>query len=104
MTGTTLKSKELKLLLKALPTNLPMANHESRLNRLLNFTLDDEKVEDIGTEGAINRELEAALFDFLPRNDASTEVHSSDKKTLIHRKLANFLYFAWLICANYCTN
>ena len=27
-------------------------------------------------------------------------VHSSEK-TLIHRKLANFLYFAWLICANF---
>jgi hypothetical protein len=70
---STGKFKELKLLLKSLPTNLPIqvANQESRLNRLLNFTLDEETVEDIvGEEGAVNRELEAALFDFLPRNDA----------------------------------
>jgi hypothetical protein len=39
------KFKELKLLLKALPEKLPISDHESRLNRLLGFTLDEEKVE-----------------------------------------------------------
>ena len=42
------KFKELKLLLKALPTNPPISNQESCLNWLLGFTLDEDKVEDIG--------------------------------------------------------
>lgn len=63
-------SRELRLLLKALPTNLPISNQESCLNRLLGFTLDEDKVEDIGEEGTVNQELEAALFDFLLQNDA----------------------------------
>jgi hypothetical protein len=36
----------------------------------LNFSLDDEWVQDVGEEGAINREIEVALKEFLPRNDA----------------------------------
>jgi len=64
------KFKELKLLLRALPESLPICGQESRLNRLLDFVLDEERIKDIGEEGAVNRELEAALFDFLPRNDA----------------------------------
>jgi hypothetical protein len=32
--------------------------------------LDPEWVEDVGEEGAVNQAIEAALFNFLPRNDA----------------------------------
>ena len=63
------KYLQLKQYLKALPDKLPLSPPESRLNRLLNFTLDEGWIIDAGEEAAINRELEAALHDFLPRNE-----------------------------------
>ncbi|EDR00600.1 uncharacterized protein LACBIDRAFT_334075 [Laccaria bicolor S238N-H82] len=63
------KYLQLKQYLKALPDKLPISPPESRLNRLLNFMLDQDWVIDAGEEVAINQELEAALHDFLPRND-----------------------------------
>lgn len=63
------KFKELKAYLKALPENLPVSGPMSKLNRLLQFAPDDDWVNDVGVEGAVNREIEAALGDFLPRNN-----------------------------------
>ena len=63
------KFKELKIYLKALPETLPISTPFSKLIRLQNFVLDDDWVKDIGIEGAVNREIEAALGDFLPRNN-----------------------------------
>jgi hypothetical protein len=34
------------------------------------FSIDEEWVQDVGEEGAVNREIEVALQQFLPRNDA----------------------------------
>jgi hypothetical protein len=53
-----------------LPDMLPAASPESSVNSLLTFSLSPEWVEDVGEEGAVNQALEAALFNFLPRNDA----------------------------------
>ena len=58
------KFKELMIYLKALPETLL-----SILKRLQNFVLEDDWVKDVGIEGAVNREIEAALGDFLPRNN-----------------------------------
>jgi hypothetical protein len=33
------------------------------------FSINEEWVQDVGKEGAINREIEVALQQFLPRND-----------------------------------
>jgi len=63
------KFKELKAYLKALPEILPVSSPTSKLYRLLDFTLDEEWLNDVGIEGAVNREIEAALGDFLPRNN-----------------------------------
>jgi hypothetical protein len=63
------KFKELKAYLKALPENLSVSGPISKLNRLLGFALDDDWVNDVGVEGAVTREIEAALGDFLPRNN-----------------------------------
>jgi hypothetical protein len=63
------KFKELKTYLKALPETLPVSSPMSKLNRLLEFALDEDWVNDVGVEGAVNREIEAALGDFLPRNN-----------------------------------
>ena len=63
------KFKELKEFLKALPETLPISSLTSNLNRLLQFALDKEWVNDVGLEGAFNRGIEAALHDFLPRNN-----------------------------------
>ena len=42
----------------------------SKLNRLLQFAPDhDIWVNDVGVEGAVNREIEAALGDILPLNN-----------------------------------
>jgi hypothetical protein len=67
---STGKLKELKQYLKALPKALPISGPDARVNRLLNFGLDDDWVQDVGEEAAVNRELEVALHDYLPRNDA----------------------------------
>jgi hypothetical protein len=56
--------------LSCLPDTLPTAGPESSVNSLLTFSLSPEWVEDIGEEGAVNQALEAALFNFLPRNEA----------------------------------
>jgi hypothetical protein len=63
------KFKELKIYLKALPKTLPVSTPMSKTNRLLGFVLDEDWVNDVGVEGAVNREIEAALGDFLPRNN-----------------------------------
>ena len=55
--------------LKALPETLPISGPLSKLNKLQNFVLDDDWVKDVGIEGAVNREIEAAPGDFLPRNN-----------------------------------
>ena len=56
--------------LGSLPNTLPITGRESSINALLSFSLNPEWVEDVGEEGAVNQALEAALFQFLPRNDA----------------------------------
>jgi hypothetical protein len=63
------KFKELKTYLAALPETLPLPSDGSKINRLLDFSLDEDWVTDAGVEGALNREIEAALGDFLPRNN-----------------------------------
>ena len=63
------KFRELKTYLAALPKTLPLPSDGSKINRLLDFSLDENWVTDAGVEGALNRELEAALGDFLPRNN-----------------------------------
>jgi hypothetical protein len=63
------KFKELKTYLKALPETLPVSSPMSKLNRLLEVALDEDWVNDVGVEGAVNHEIEAALGDFLPRNN-----------------------------------
>ena len=59
------KFKELMIYLKALPETLPisgpLSEWLSKLNRLQNFVLDYDWVKDVGIEGAINCEIEAAL-------------------------------------------
>ncbi|KAF8902221.1 ribonuclease H-like domain-containing protein, partial [Gymnopilus junonius] len=62
------KFKELKAYLQALPETLPLSSPTSKLNKLLDFGLDEGWVNDVGIEGAFNREIETALGDFLPRN------------------------------------
>ena len=44
---------------------------DSKLNRLLEFALDEDWVNDVGIEGAVtsNREIEAALGDFIQSRD-----------------------------------
>ena len=63
------KFKELKEFFKALSETLPVSSPTSNLNRLLQFALDEEWVNDVGVEGAFNHRIEAALHDFLPRNN-----------------------------------
>lgn len=64
------KIQYLKACLQALPDTLPLANTQSPVNQLLNFSLDADWIEDIGEEGAVNRQLEAALNEYMPGNDA----------------------------------
>jgi hypothetical protein len=40
---------------------LNTCEHSHKINRLLNLSLDDEWVQDVGEEGAINCEIEVAL-------------------------------------------
>ncbi|KAG6846548.1 hypothetical protein H0H93_013281, partial [Arthromyces matolae] len=71
--GSLSKFEQLRLYLKALPASLEEVSPtdvDANVNRLLNFVLDDEWVQDVGEEGAVNRAIEAALHKFLPRNDA----------------------------------
>jgi hypothetical protein len=49
------KFKELKIYLKALPKTLPVSTPMSKTNRLLGFVLDEDWVNDVGVEGAVNR-------------------------------------------------
>jgi len=63
------KFRELKTYLAALPETLPLPSDSSKINRLLDFSLDENWVADAGVEGALNREIEAALGDFLPCNN-----------------------------------
>ena len=53
--------KELKGYLEALLRSLPLSGPGSKLNQLLEFSLDDEWVASARVEGAFNREIEAAL-------------------------------------------
>lgn len=64
------KLKYLKACLQALPDGLALADENSPVSQLLNFSLDADWVEDIGEEMAVNRQLEAALNEYMPRNDA----------------------------------
>ena len=61
--------RELKTYLAALPETLPLPSDSSKINQLLDFSLDENWVTDAGIEGALNQEIEAALGDFLPRNN-----------------------------------
>ncbi|KAI9432864.1 hypothetical protein F5148DRAFT_1278703 [Russula earlei] len=73
MSSLACKFEQLKLYLKALPEALPLVditNQDAKINRLLMFSIDEEWVQDVGEEGAVNREIEVALQQFLPRNDA----------------------------------
>jgi hypothetical protein len=58
------KFKELKIYLKVLPKTLPVSTAMSKTNRLLGFVLNEDWVNDVVVEGAVNREVEAALGDF----------------------------------------
>ena len=54
------KFKELKAYLQALPEALPLSSPTSKLNKLLDFSLDifsfdEDWLSDVGVEGAINR-------------------------------------------------
>jgi hypothetical protein len=67
------KFKQLKLYLWVLPLALPLvdaADQNAKINRFLAFSVDEEWVQDVGEEGAINQEIEVALQQFLPRNDS----------------------------------
>ncbi|KAG6874765.1 hypothetical protein C0992_006641, partial [Termitomyces sp. T32_za158] len=67
------KIRQLKSYLRALPPDLELVNPkdtEAKVNRLLDFGLDEEWIQDVGEEGAVNREIEVALQKFLPRNDS----------------------------------
>jgi hypothetical protein len=67
------KFKQLKLYLQALPEALPLvdtADEDAKINRLFTFSIDEEWAQDVGKEGAVNREIEVVLQQFLPRNDA----------------------------------
>jgi len=68
--ATAEKINAARFYLSSLPDALPATGLESSPNALLSFSLNPEWVEDVGEEGAVNQALEAALFDFLPRNDA----------------------------------
>ena len=67
------KFKQLKLYLQALPQTLPLVeavDQDAKINWLLNFSVDDEWVQAVGEEGAVNWELKVTLQQFLPRNDS----------------------------------
>jgi len=63
------KFGELKEYLTALPKTLTLPSGGSKINRLLDFSLDETWVSNAGVdlERALNREI--ALGKFLPRND-----------------------------------
>lgn len=63
------KFRELKTYLAALPETLPLPSDSSKINRLLDFSLNENWVTDAGIEGALNWEIKAALGDFLPHNN-----------------------------------
>jgi len=63
------KFRELKTYLAALPETLPLPSDSSKINQLLDFSLDENWVTDAGVEGALNQEIEAALGDLLPCNN-----------------------------------
>jgi hypothetical protein len=46
------------------------ADQNAKINQFLAFSVDKEWVQDVGEEGAINREIEVTLQQFLPRNDS----------------------------------
>jgi hypothetical protein len=51
------KFKQLKLYLQALPQTLPLVetvDQDAKINRLLTFSVNDEWVQDVGEEGAVN--------------------------------------------------
>jgi hypothetical protein len=68
--ATQAKIKLLEHYLSNLPHCTPPLTDGSSLNQLLFFSLDQERVLEIGEEGAVNRALEIALQDFGPRNDS----------------------------------
>ncbi|KAJ7817489.1 hypothetical protein B0H14DRAFT_2601991 [Mycena olivaceomarginata] len=55
-----------------------------KINRLSDFCLDADWVESIGEEMTVNREIEAAIFEFGPRNDEA----SAEAVILAHNLLA----------------
>ncbi|KAJ7513225.1 ribonuclease H-like domain-containing protein [Mycena galericulata] len=63
------KTRLLKLYMNNLPYELPYAATGSRINKLLDFSLDPAWVSEIGEAMTVNREIEAAMFDFGARND-----------------------------------
>jgi hypothetical protein len=58
----------LKYYLASLPHALPLSAPDSKINALLNFSPDEGWVADVGEECPVNRELEAAIFQFGSRN------------------------------------
>ncbi|KAF8993373.1 hypothetical protein BDQ17DRAFT_1252987, partial [Cyathus striatus] len=55
--------------LKALPLSLPVVDEACSVIRLLSFSIDTEWAKEEGEEAAVNRELEIAFKDYLPRNN-----------------------------------
>ena len=69
---STGKFKELKMYLKALPESLPISGpFSTKINhdRLQEFVLDKDWVNDVGIEGVVSWEIKAALGGFLPQNN-----------------------------------
>lgn len=65
----TSKIALLKTYLCKLPDALPVLPPDASAQRLLYFDIDPAWVADVGEAGAVNRALEGALHDYLPRNN-----------------------------------
>ncbi|KAF6756529.1 ribonuclease H-like domain-containing protein [Ephemerocybe angulata] len=66
---TESKLAHLKCYLRDLPKAYPEVPADAPAQGLLYFTYDPEWAKDIGILGAVNRSLECALTEYLPRND-----------------------------------
>ncbi|KAF8981148.1 hypothetical protein BDQ17DRAFT_1394259 [Cyathus striatus] len=59
----------LKAYINALPASMPLPEDGASVLQFLDFSLDNEWIEDAGEEAAINCALKVAFKDYLPRND-----------------------------------
>jgi hypothetical protein len=75
----------LRLYMENLPQELPFAELGDEINRLSDFCLDADWVESIGEEMTVNREIEAAIFEFGPRNDEGVFEKNMPKILKEHR-------------------